>query len=224
MAITLTTLAKIKTHLGITVSTYDTQLTAMAEAAEGRIFEYTNRPDGFASGSHTEYFDGEWFPTLPALLYSPITAVASVKIIRGEGSSETLDLSTMSIDGLPLDGTAFSTRVGIIAMRSRGATNWEHGDPYVSGPSIRGVPNFGGGFRRVQVIYTGGYGTIPAALDFATIEFTAHIWRRKDRDPALKSESLGDYSYTLADFASDAQAIPSQVRDLIDPYRRRVGL
>lgn len=219
MAIALTTLAEIKTYLGVTGTGSDTILTALAEAAEDAIFRYTNRPDGFASGSKTEYFDGELYDELPALLYSPITAVATIKISTGEGTWSTLTLSGLSIDGFPLDGTAFTTHKGIIRFRSHAGQTWafETGQmPYT--PIHRGA-NFGAGRDTVQVVYTGGYSAIPASLEQAAIQMTAMFWKSKDLNEALQSEHLGEYSYT-SKIILPTERLPTAIKSLLGPFRR----
>lgn len=217
MAIALTTLTEIKTYLSISGTGNDTLLTALAEAGEDWIFRYCNRPSGFASASQTEYFDGEFSETLPALTYSPVTAVASVKISTGEGTWSTLTLSTMSIDGLPLDGTAFTTHKGIIRFRSRAGNKWSFETGQVPYTPIQHGANFGGGRDTVQVVYTGGYSSIPAALEQASIMAASDLWNNRTTNPAVKSETLGEYSYTRAE--SDSAFSPA-TRALLAPFRR----
>jgi hypothetical protein len=69
------------------------------------------------------------------------------------------------------------------------------------------------------VDYTAGYATIPYALEEACLLLVAYRYRQKDQDTSLKSESLGDYSYSLRDMKA---GIPDDLKSLIDAYRRFV--
>jgi hypothetical protein len=79
-----------------------------------------------------------------------------------------------------------------------------------------------GGFQRGEeyfIDYTAGYTTIPAALEEACLELVKFKYEQLKHDRNLRSESLGDYSYTIADFKS---ALPDDMREAIDAFRRRV--
>jgi hypothetical protein len=68
------------------------------------------------------------------------------------------------------------------------------------------------------VDYTAGYTTVPYALEETCILLVAYRYRQRDQDPAMKSESLGDYSYTRQDMTS---ALPNDLKAEIDLYRKR---
>lgn len=64
------------------------------------------------------------------------------------------------------------------------------------------------GLNNVYVRFTAGEATIPAGLKLAVTEAVVAAYQRRGRDLSLKSERLGDYSYTLADGAiHDAKLI-----------------
>jgi uncharacterized phiE125 gp8 family phage protein len=69
------------------------------------------------------------------------------------------------------------------------------------------------------VDYTAGFTTIPFALEEACILLIAYRYNQKAKDASIKSESLGDYSYSLRDMSG---ALPPDLQDAIDLYRRRV--
>lgn len=76
----------------------------------------------------------------------------------------------------------------------------------------RGFP-----YNQVRIKYTAGFSAIPNDVELEVILAAKAAWNMKDKDMAVKSEKLGDYSYSLA----------SQV--VIDPsgnlkHYRRVGL
>jgi hypothetical protein len=69
------------------------------------------------------------------------------------------------------------------------------------------------------VDYTAGYTTVPYALEEACILLVAYRYHQKDQDQAMKSESLGDYSYSLRDMTG---AVPQDLKAEIDLYRKRI--
>ena len=71
-------------------------------------------------------------------------------------------------------------------------------------------------FQSVFVQYTGGYSTIPNALIQAAYELCGDAYQGRSRDRNIKSESIGDYSYTNAEPAGWSQAI----LELLAPFRR----
>lgn len=62
-----------------------------------------------------------------------------------------------------------------------------------------GPQHFPRGSRNVLVEYRAGFETIPAEIQQIANELAAQAYRAAKRDSTLSSESLGDYSYTLAD-------------------------
>ena len=102
--------------------------------------------------------------------------------------------------------------------------NDELTDYYLISPSEDrnyGILYCPGGWVRGQeyfVDYTAGYTTIPYALEEACILLVAYRYHQKDQDQAMKSESLGDYSYSLRDMTG---AVPQDLKAEIDLYRKR---
>jgi len=64
--------------------------------------------------------------------------------------------------------------------------------------SATGRLNLWQSIGRVVVAYRAGYETIPADLQLAATELVAQAYQQGRQNPAVKSETLGDYSYTLA--------------------------
>lgn len=50
--------------------------------------------------------------------------------------------------------------------------------------------------QSIQVHYRAGYETVPADLAHACNTIARRLFRERDNDPTMSSESLGDYSYT----------------------------
>ncbi len=85
-----------------------------------------------------------------------------------------------------------------------------------------GVVELPGGFVRGEeywVDYTAGFTTIPYALEEACVLLVAYRYNQKSKDASIKSESLGDYSYSLRDISA---ALPPELTEAIDLYRRRI--
>jgi hypothetical protein len=59
--------------------------------------------------------------------------------------------------------------------------------------TMRGYP-----YHDIRVKYTAGFSTIPADVEYEIIFAAKAAWNLKDKDLAVKSEKLGDYSYALS--------------------------
>ena len=53
-------------------------------------------------------------------------------------------------------------------------------------------------YHDVRVKYTAGFSTIPSDVEYEIIFAAKAAWNLKDKDMAVKSEKLGDYSYALS--------------------------
>lgn len=74
------------------------------------------------------------------------------------------------------------------------------------------------GLRRWQVVYNAGYASVPNAVKLACLMLVA-LWR-SNRVAGMLSETVGDYSYTRMQV--DSAGMPSDVKMLLAPYRRKV--
>jgi hypothetical protein len=70
--------------------------------------------------------------------------------------------------------------------------------------------------RSIMVDYRGGYETIPADVEQATLMICGKFFRDRTRDASVQSESLGGYSYSLRSGDETAKEIES----LLGPYKR----
>jgi hypothetical protein len=86
-----------------------------------------------------------------------------------------------------------------------------------------GILHYPSGFTAGQeffVDYTAGYtAPIPYALEAACLELVKFKYDQKENDQALKSETLGDYSYTIGDFK---RALPDDTKEALDLFKRRI--
>ena len=71
----------------------------------------------------------------------------------------------------------------------------------------------------LSVTYNGGYSTIPEDVQQATIQVMLGMYSTGAKDPSLKSEKLGEYSYTL-NTSYAGSSISPMVEGLLTRYRR----
>ena len=70
------------------------------------------------------------------------------------------------------------------------------------------------------VDYTAGFVTIPYDLEEMCLELIKNRWMQMKVDPSMKSEKMGDYSYTKFSLA-DIRSLPADMKDRADYYVRR---
>lgn len=192
MALTLTTRSAIKEWLGISSTTYDTLIDNIGDRAESRILSLCNRPDGFASGSKTEYFDGENADRI-VLTNTPVTAISTVQALANGSVVDTLQSTEYTVD----------QNSGALGLDLTYTSRWLNGrqlysNDYGTSDGLRLLkPNFPHGWRNIKVVYTGGYATIPGDLAQACIEYAAFMFRARSINPALASHTLGQHSWTV---------------------------
>lgn len=223
----LTTLAKLKTHLGITDSSEDDTLEQMLNQIDEAVASATGR--GRVAGYHpfvsvegTEYLDGTGQPEL-YLHRRPVTAIDSVRVdptgYFGHGANAFAASTewTLGTDWVPtrLDKSEENASC-LIALK---ATGWS--DPPAAWPEGRG---------NIKVVYTAGYG-VEQSDDYsgipADLELAAHLLASELRQSAaqgvggpIKSETLGRYSYDLlTDGDMPVSAGITQARGIVARYR-----
>lgn len=195
--------------MGITSTTDDTLISELIERAEYRIRRVCGKGTGlFASGSRTEKFPGYGVPVL-YLTHRPVTAITSVIAYSSSTSSSTLDSTTYRIND---EATA-------VMLWDWTDVAWDVGGPDYS---VRGAlwrPYTGrdkSAYPYTQVIYTGGYSTIPDDLEDAAVWLTAQLYHGRTIKAGLQSENLGNYGYTRAQGENDA--IDNELRERLRDY------
>jgi hypothetical protein len=183
------TTAQFKTYASITVTTWDTLLGVLIPAAQADAERFCNR--SFDTATYTELHDGDNAGRF-VLKNAPITSITSVKYVAVDGTKTALPST--------LYGYVSETgELSLVPLGVRKSTSYDSmGAPYASswsnGPAfVRGVQNY-------EVIYVGGYSSMPADLQLAMYQYVdelfAPIKNGAAIDTSLASETIGDYSYT----------------------------
>ena len=201
-------LTDVKTHLGITVSTYDTQLQMWLDAAITAVTNYCGT--SFEQATRTEYYQPDGYKLV--LKNRPVISVTSVYENAGAywGSADNpwtsdylLTAGTdyaLQTDAAELTSTyGYTSRSGIIIrIGRRWARRYANNTtPGMSGYnlSVPDLPAQG----SVKVVYVSGYTNVPDAVTQAALwEVDAYRSRAGKGGQQLTAESLGEYSYSLA--------------------------
>jgi uncharacterized membrane protein len=162
--------------------------------------------------------------TLTLSSYATISALATAITAVGSGWSASTPDSILS--GYPASDIRNT-------QGYRDASNGETAYLEVYAPFLRGCYRtststgvvwgyFPCGEQNIQATYTAGYSTIPDDLATAAAALTAALFRRSDHDTSLKSERIGDYSYTLGDVMEGARVeeLSPDAATLLQKYRR----
>lgn len=81
------------------------------------------------------------------------------------------------------------------------------------------------GFQNITVRYFAGYAEIPADLEQICIDLVAAYYNSRNINTSLKSEKLGDYSYTNFSASEISSAsggvLPADISSRLEPWRSR---
>jgi len=191
-------------------------LQQILEAADRAVKDYTHRD--LEQHSYTDYYDGTGLPDLP-LRQRPVSTITSVKVdpngYYGDGpdafpvgSLLTLGTDYVLVRDEPRYAGAGKSKSGIL-RRARGvalSSNafWDWPGPWMGlrkgTLTAARAPFWPFGYGNVQVVYTAGYapGSIPADLRQAVNQLAVEMFRKGRYGYIPSSESLGEYSYSLA--------------------------
>ncbi len=195
--IALAELDTVKEALGISASTYDALLTRLILAATNAIEDYVGHI--FAKQTYTETVAGS---AHPMLLLTHVPIIGTPEIISD--NSPIIDFEVRDRDV----GSLYRT------------VGW----------AISGWVGWGAEPRRIQgtedlnfsIVYEAGYvmpseqdRDLPAAVEEACVETVVAWYKRKGRDPGVKSKKVGDLNISYSAAAMDALAIPASARALL---------
>lgn len=191
----IVTLDEVKEALDISGGDHDAKLNGYINRATGMIEAYCQRR--FAQTTYTnEEYDGTDGPYLFLRNY-PVTTLSSVAYRSND------DLSNPSFTSLETTLFSMETQGG----RDRGA--------------ILYTPGFRTGHRAYRVSYIAGYAAadMPYDLREACVQLVAHMFNARKSNPLLKSETLGQYSYTKDSVAKMGLIKALGLNEVLDMYR-----
>jgi hypothetical protein len=181
-----------KSWRGITGTADDTFIDLILGWVSNDIRDYCSRDgtNGFESATRTEYYSGP-DDAIIQLRERPVTSITSVTQTYAGGQSVVLDSSTYRVDA----DSGLLSRIDV--ARNRFAS---YNATYLGqGGDFKPSPRFEEGFNNFTVVYVAGYATIPGALQKACCLLADMLFNGRGRDMAVQSETIGQYSYTLAD-------------------------
>lgn len=199
----LVTLQDVKDYYGYPDSD-DALVQDLIDRASAMIESYTKRK--FESASYTEFLDGGGVDLI--VKERPIQSVASIRDFADPNNPITVDAD---------DYTVYESR-GYIRYSTQGYGNGILADYSTRDtlPVAERVWTFGA--KRWEVQYTGGYTEIPLDIQQATIWLVGSLKEQIETGGTYASESLGDYSYTLAD-SLKTTGMPANVMQVLNNYR-----
>lgn len=186
----LISISEYKVWAGITGTAQDALLTVLVDAVSMEVRRLCDRnlTNGFESASRTERYDGTNDSTIQ-LIEWPVTAITSVTLYSAGGDTQVLDSSTYRVNGDSGVLSRIDPKMGRYPVTAFGTVN----------ATFSVQPWFDQGFDNVEVVYTGGYATIPADIKMACYRLTDLAYAARGRNMGIQSESLGGYSYTNMD-------------------------
>ena len=187
----LTTTVRAKRHAAL-AGAENTHLTNLLTSASNMVEAYCHRV--FTSTAYApEYQDGlggDWlFVKNP-----PITAFTSIAVEDAYGDTETILAAEFVRDN----------DTGRIQFKVDADSDFAY---------------FPVGIQNIDITYTGGYAAIPDEVQDAVILIAMNLYSLGSKaNPGLKSERLGEYSYTRMDATAMDPMTPA-VKGLLGEYR-----
>lgn len=200
-AYALTSVANVKTYLGITSSSDD----ALLEMFVNQTTDWIEQFCGGRRFKDTTYTD---------------------EIYESEFAKEQGDFPTivrnrnywLNCRQYPITATAavvVKYRSGNTSWQTQEATGYEvynnRGQVYLYG----GMPNIR---QAVKLTYSAGYATIPSDLELACIKLVARQYEKR-KSQGKKSESIGGATIVWADVG--AESVDGDVQSILDTYKRK---
>lgn len=164
----LTTYAKVKTSLGLTDDTEQTEIARLITAASKKICQICDRDD-FISAVYTEYQDGTGTNQLYVRNW-PITAITSIYDDELRNFTDEAYLIASSYYFAHPTMPIITLLYGLTFLKA---------------------------ISNVKIVYTAGYSTIPADVDDACIELVKLKYNKKG-SRGVESEKIGSYSVTYS--------------------------
>ncbi len=201
------------TPLVVTVS--NPVLQQILEAADRAVKDWCKRD--LEQHTYTDYYCGTGLPDLP-LRQRPVSSITSLRLDQngnyGDGpdafpadSELTLGVDYVLVRDEPRYAGAGKSKSGIVRRVggiTTGAMFWDYPGPWQGlrkgTLTASRAPYWSYGNGNIQVIYVAGFapGSIPADLRQAVNQLAVEMFRKGRYGYIPSSESLGEYSYSLA--------------------------
>lgn len=218
----LTDRASVKLHLNIPSSNTneDSRLDQFIVQVDKCLKNLLQRD--IEQASYTEFYTGAGTKYL-VLRQRPVVSIANLWVdpagYFGESATpfQSNTLLTQGVDyALALDEGSQS-RSGLVV---RIGTFWPEID-LLRRPGILAIEG-GPAFGNIKVQYTAGYGTVPADLQLLANQIVAQVRNSAKRGGLpVASESLADYSYSLAQQATGAVLQAGTNQQIVSKYKER---
>tara|TARA_Y100000310_G_scaffold344956_1_gene460767 strand:+ start:13690 stop:14535 length:846 start_codon:yes stop_codon:yes gene_type:complete len=154
--------------------------------------------------------------------YTTLSSLATQITTHTSWTASTVDSdfdNIASLDLIPVGSR--ETQDATINMEVPDLRLMDYQVDFTEGSIYRGAGYFGQ-WNDVFIDYTGGYATIPADLEQIAIEITAEVFQSRTTNNTLKSEKIGDYSYTNVDSSKGIQSVVIGHSDDLAMWRREV--
>lgn len=217
----LTSRVNIKTLLGVSDTSLDEIIDLLIPQADAIIKGYLKRD--IEQVTYTEYYSGTG-NQIVVLNQAPVQSIISVHE-DGDGyygdGTDAFSTSTALIQGTDFvlrkdDNTA--TEVSGSGILYRIGKLWPR--PYLRlHNQLSSTPSQGIG--NIKVVYVAGWATVPADIEFAANKLVISMIGSRDKAERLESESIEDYSYTLAASEDESRLLDS-VKGALARYKRIV--
>ncbi|MCH9655292.1 MAG: hypothetical protein K0U86_11780 [Planctomycetes bacterium] len=217
----LTDKATIKTLLGISDTSLDAAIDLMIPQAGAIIKGYLQR--NIEQATYTEFYSGSGDKVL-LLNQTPVQSITSVHLdsdgYYGDGT-EAFPASSVLVEGTDFvlqKDDATNTEVsksGIVYHTGKG---WPRPSSRLQG-QLTSAPGLGIG--NIKVVYVAGWATVPSDIQFAANKLVISMVQSIDHGGRVESESIEDYSYTLAGFEDEGKFLDS-VRGSLAHYKKVV--
>lgn len=217
----LTTAATIKTLLGISDTSLDAVLAVLIPQADAIIKGYLGRE--IEQTTYTEYYSGSGNQVI-VLNQTPVQSITSVNEDRdgyfGDGTDAfpSATLLTEGTDYVLRKDDATATEVSKSGILYRVGKAWPR--PYVNRRGqLASAPGLGLG--NIKVVYLAGWATVPSDIQFAANKLVMSMLQSRSLQGPLESESIEDYSYTIAGAEEQANMLDS-VKGSLSRYKKVV--
>lgn len=197
----LTTVARVKSYLGISAATWDTVLELLVNAVSQQIVTYCDR-DFVKTAVSNEVYDGHGTNELLLKLF-PVDTTETITLQERDSNDNNANWTTVNAQNY------FVKANGIVVLPNT---------------VFLDLP------QHYRISYTAGYNFDNAVtflsdagaadLELACWKLIATAFNDRKNSTKIKSESLGDYSVT---FARDVDLDP-EIKQILDNYKRPYGV